>query len=278
MAGSDGRHINGVLTLVTAAARSLPNALHAPARQAIRFRGRSFMALVLAPEAPLGEWFAALDGLLSRTPTFFVGRPVLLDLARLQVSTDELKELVDMLATRAIRVTAMEGIAQTDLGPDLPPVVTGGRAAAFEIPESGPLSNTHGRGPRAPTARPEPEPAPTPTPPRTPEPRSLLIDAPVRSGQSVMFLEGDVTIVGSVASGAEVIAGGSIHVYGVLRGRAIAGATGNAEARIFCHKLEAELVAIDGVYQVADNMEAGVRGRPVQARLENEHIVITALT
>jgi septum site-determining protein MinC len=93
-----------------------------------------------------------------------------------------------------------------------------------------------------------------------------------------MFLEGDVTIVGSVASGAEVIAGGSIHIYGALRGRAIAGATGNAEARIFCHKLEAELVAIDGVYQVADNMEAAVRGRPVQARLENEHIVITALT
>jgi septum site-determining protein MinC len=123
-----------------------------------------------------------------------------------------------------------------------------------------------------------PESEPVAAPSRHAEPRSLLIDAPVRSGQSIMFLEGDVTIVGSVASGAEVIAGGSIHIYGTLRGRAIAGATGTADARIFCHKLEAELVAIDGVYQVADNMEAGVRGRPVQARLENDHIVITALT
>ena len=78
----------------------------------------------------------------------------------------------------------------------------------------------------------------------------------MRSGQSIVFEQGDVTIVGSVASGAEVIAGGSIHVYGALRGRAIAGLTGNNRARIFCRKLEAELLAIDGVYQTADDMSA----------------------
>ena len=85
---------------------------------------------------------------------------------------------------------------------------------------------------------------------------SLLIDQPVRSGQSIVFEKGDVTIVGSVASGAEVIAGGSIHVYGTLRGRAIAGLAGNTRARIFCRRLEAELLAIDGVYQTADDMDA----------------------
>jgi septum site-determining protein MinC len=236
------------------------------------------MALVLAPEAPIDEWFAALDSLLVRTPGFFIGRPVLLDLAKLEISPAELKGFVAAFATRQIRVTAIEGAGLGDLGPDLPPILSGGRPTAYQVPDSGPLSNTHGRGPRAPTARPMPEPEPVAAPSRNAEPRSLLIDAPVRSGQSIMFLEGDVTIVGSVASGAEVIAGGSIHIYGTLRGRAIAGATGTADARIFCHKLEAELVAIDGVYQVADNMEAGVRGRPVQARLENDHIVITALT
>ena len=71
--------------------------------------------------------------------------------------------------------------------------------------------------------------------------------------------------MGSVASGAEVIAGGSIHVYGTLRGRAIAGLTGNSRARIFCRKLEAELLAIDGVYQTADDMDrrcAASRCRP----------------
>ena len=88
----------------------------------------------------------------------------------------------------------------------------------------------------------------------------------MRSGQSVIFPEGDVTVLGSVGSGAEIVAGGSIHIYGTLRGRAIAGATGNARARIFCRKLEAELLAIDGLYKTADDMRrtacAGGRSRP----------------
>jgi septum site-determining protein MinC len=86
-----------------------------------------------------------------------------------------------------------------------------------------------------------------------------------------------VTVVGSVASGAEVIAGGSIHVYGSLRGRAIAGSMGNAKARIFCRKFEAELVAIDGLYKTADEMAKDLRGRPVQARLDGDAIVTAAL-
>ena len=106
------------------------------------------------------------------------------------------------------------------------------------------------------------------------ESTSLLIDQPVRSGQSIVFEKGDVSIVGSVASGAEVIAGGSIHVYGTLRGRAIAGLTGNNRARIFCRRLEAELLAIDGVYQTADDMDAKLRGKPVQAWLAGEAMML----
>ena len=97
-----------------------------------------------------------------------------------------------------------------------------------------------------------------------------MIDEPVRSGQSVIFPSGDVTVIGSVASGAEVIAGGSIHVYGALRGRAVAGVAGNPRARIFCRRLEAELVAIDGFYRTADDMDAALRGRAVQAWLEGD--------
>ena len=76
---------------------------------------------------------------------------------------------------------------------------------------------------------------------------SLFVEKPVRSGQSVVFTDGDVTVIGSVGSGAEVIAGGSIHVYGTLRGRAIAGVTGDECARIFCRRAEAEFLAIDSV-------------------------------
>ena len=100
-----------------------------------------------------------------------------------------------------------------------------------------------------------------------------MIDQPVRSGQSIVYPEGDVTVVGSVASGAEVIAGGSIHVYGTLRGRAIAGSHGNARARIFCRKLEAELLAIDGLYKTADDMARSCAGRPIQVWLEGDSIM-----
>jgi septum site-determining protein MinC len=113
--------------------------------------------------------------------------------------------------------------------------------------------------------------------PASPESNSLLVDHSVRSGQSIVFEKGDVTVVGSVASGAEVIAGGSIHIYGALRGRAIAGLTGNNRARIFCRRLEAELLAIDGVYQTADDMSAALRGRPVQAWLASEAMMLATL-
>jgi len=110
-----------------------------------------------------------------------------------------------------------------------------------------------------------------------PRPVSLVISESVRSGQSIVFREGDVTVIGSVSSGAEIIAGGSIHIYGTLRGRAFAGASGDPGARIFCRSLEAELLAINGLYRVADRLEQGLRGRPVQAWLEGKAIAMAPL-
>ena len=111
----------------------------------------------------------------------------------------------------------------------MPPLLSGGRSCVV-------------RAERAEEARGEGETKPT----------SLLLDSPVRSGQSIVFPEGDVTVLGSVGSGAEIVAGGSIHVYGTLRGRAMAGVNGNSSARIYCQKIEAELLAIDGYYQTAE--------------------------
>lgn len=106
---------------------------------------------------------------------------------------------------------------------------------------------------------------------------SLLLESPVRSGQSIVFAEGDVTVLGSVGSGAEIVAGGSIHVYGTLRGRAMAGINGNSAARIFCQRIEAELLAIDGYYQTAEEIADSLRNRPAQAWLEGEMLRITPL-
>src|SRR3954470_13283636 len=105
----------------------------------------------------------------------------------------------------------------------------------------------------------------------------LFIDDSVRSGQTVEFPDGDVTVIGSVGSGAEIIAGGSIHLYGTLRGRALAGTAGDGTARIFCRRFEAELLAIDGRYRVAENLDPSLRGRPVQARLDGMAMTLSPL-
>jgi septum site-determining protein MinC len=112
--------------------------------------------------------------------------------------------------------------------------------------------------------------------PAAPSLPGLIVEDHVRSGQSIVFPKGDVTVIGSVSSGAEVLAGGSIHIYGALRGRALAGAQGFARARIFCNRLEAELVSIDGFYKTADDMDAEVRGAAAQIRLDAGRIVIAA--
>ena len=100
----------------------------------------------------------------------------------------------------------------------------------------------------------------------------------MRSGQSIVFTDGDVTVLGSVGSGAEIVAGGSIHVYGTLRGRAMAGVNGNSSARIYCQKIEAELLAIDGYYQTAEEIDPSLRDRTAQAWRLGATMKITPMT
>jgi septum site-determining protein MinC len=103
---------------------------------------------------------------------------------------------------------------------------------------------------------------------------TLIIDKPLRSGQQVYAKGGDVIITAIVNHGAEVIADGSIHVYAPLRGKAIAGAKGNTQARIFATCMEPELLSIAGTYRTTDNpLPANVRGKPAQIRLEGERLV-----
>lgn len=230
-------------------------------RQSIRFHSRSIHAMVLAPEPPLADWLAELDSWLERSPQFFLGRPVVLDAAALETAQTDIEELLKNLYERKIRVLGIEGLEPAADALTLPPALTfpsrpapmAQVAEAAEVPETS-----------------EQAAAPAPTPPN-----SLLVDSPVRSGQSIENFSGDVIVIGSVASGAEIIAGGSIHVYGALRGRAIAGSR-NPRARIFCSKLEAELLAIDGLYVTADAMRPELRGRPVQAWLEGDSMMMTA--
>jgi septum site-determining protein MinC len=105
----------------------------------------------------------------------------------------------------------------------------------------------------------------------------LIQTAPVRSGQQVYAESRDLTVLAAVGAGAEVIADGSIHIYGALRGRALAGAQGNEKARIFCREFHAELVAIAGNYKVLEELPKELRGKAVQIWLDNEELRIAAL-
>ncbi|MGL4717145.1 MAG: septum site-determining protein MinC, partial [Aeromonas sp.] len=97
---------------------------------------------------------------------------------------------------------------------------------------------------------------------------------PVRSGQQIYAAGTSLVVLGSVSPGAEVLADDSIHIYGTLRGRAIAGARGNSQARIYCQQLQAELLSIAGTFQLSDALPAGLIQQPVHIRLDNEQLRI----
>jgi len=228
------------------------NAIAQPTRQLVRMRGRSYVAFVFCPAVPIVGWLEEIDATLARSPGFFVGKPVVLDLSAVDLSQTAIAHLVTSLEQRNIRVLGIEGVDASHVTTSMPPLLTGGRNCVLMQNE-----------PKKPEAK--------------PKPTSLLLESPVRSGQSVVFTEGDVTVLGSVGSGAEIVAGGSIQIYGTLRGRAMAGVNGNSAARIYCQKIEAELLAIDGYYQTAEEIDASLRNRPAQAWLEGDTMKITAL-
>ncbi|MCP8937097.1 septum site-determining protein MinC [Alsobacter sp. SYSU M60028] len=223
-------------------------------RPSIRFRGRNFLALVVAPDPPLDKWYQDLDSWLARAPAFFMGRPVILDLSAVALDKAGIAALVQQLQARNVRVMGIDGAEVEWLGLGIPPSLVGGKgepapAVAAEQAHAHAVAPSDG------------------------EPSSLVVDGAVRSGQSIYFPRGDVTVVGAVQSGAEIVAGGSITVHGALRGRAIAGASGNDKARIFCRKFEAEFLCIDGYYLDADSLDPRLHGKPVQARLDGGRLI-----
>jgi septum site-determining protein MinC len=236
--------------------------------QAIRFNGRSYFSLTLAPELPLEGWMSRLDAWLERSPGFFNRNAVILDLRDLALDRAALMALLAGLRERAVRVLGVEGADPDWASAELPPFMPSGKDARTPAsePEDAHAAEKPARrdGGQAAVCAPE-----------FPRGAPLFIDSPVRSGQCVMHPDGDIIIAGSVASGAEVVAAGSIHVYGALRGRAMAGAYGDETARIFCRSLEAELIAVNGLYQTADEIDPALRKAPAQARLKHGMMMVS---
>lgn len=202
---------------------------------------------------------AQIAAFAQNMPQAVKGMPVVID-------SDIDADLGKLLAT--LRKTGMQ-----PLGVSEGPLAEDARAMGLAV-----LSRDSGKSvERAATTRTSPEkkgeqtaPAATPSAPHD----TRIVCEPVRSGQQVYADGADLIVLNSVSAGAEVIADGCVHVYGRLSGRAIAGARGNEAARIFCRKLEAELVAIAGIYAVSEQIKDGPRGAPAQAYLDHGRLMI----
>jgi septum site-determining protein MinC len=221
-----------------------------------KFRGGTFHALVVKPETPIAVWLGDIDKVLARSPGFFAGKSVVIDVSGLSLGKDAFLSLLDELSAREIRILGVEGAD---------PACVDGRIPSLTAGKAG--KETKDRKAAAPAIE-----TSTPAPPS-----SMLIEKPVRSGQQIIHPHGDVTVIGSVSSGAEIVAAGSVHIYGTLRGRVLAGAYGNSNARIFCKRLEAELMSIDGHYLMADDIEQKFRKTCIQARLEKDALELTTM-
>ncbi len=233
--------------------------------KALQIRGRALTAVALnLPGQPDQQFFEALDTRLRQTPLFFENAPLVLDLEQAEGldSGPEMARLAAALRDRRLSVFAIQNAtpAQAAAGASVGLIaLPGGRAVPLER-----------------VSRPDrqPEPAAEKEPP---PPANKLVTQPVRSGQMVFADRGDLVIVGSVSSGAEVIATGNIHVYGRLRGRALAGVNGDATARIFCHALDAELLAIAGLYRTSEHLGPDTPRDSVQAYLDGDKLVVESL-
>jgi septum site-determining protein MinC len=230
-----------------------------------QIRGRFFTAIVLQLDGGAdAAFYAALDTKLAQAPHFFTNAPFVLDLDRspeLSLSGDFV-ELVRQLRARKLTLIGVQnGSIDQNRAALTAGLITlqGGREAPAEA-EKAPGAGASGLEPAEPAGS-----------------AALLVTEPVRSGQRIFADAGDLVVVASVGSGAELIARGNIHVYGRMRGRALAGVNGYARARIFCQSLEAELIAIAGLYKTSDDIEASLRSQRVQVFLKDDVLRIEAL-
>lgn len=209
-----------------------------------------------------------LQAKVAEAPAFFQDAPVILALDALPESVDvPLQEVVSMCRAHGMLPVGVRG---------------GGESLQATARELGLARLPVGRSrptPQEPRARPdstEPQlPEPQPSEPKASP--SRVVTNPVRSGQQVYAAGGDLIVLSSVSEGAEVLADGNIHVYGPLRGRALAGVRGDAEARIFCQSLEAELVSIAGDFKLHEDLQSSLWRQAVQIYLDEQTLRVAAL-
>lgn len=224
-------------------------------------RGRFFTAIVLqVTGAPDADFYKTLDTILTQAPHFFTNAPFVLDLNH-ATGIGPAFDFIGLTRELRKRRLTLIGVQNGTIEQNRAALSAGliSLQGGSDLPASGRDNGTAADDGEAPS--------------RT----TLLITEPVRSGQQIFSETGDLVVVASVGSGAELIARGNIHVYGRMRGRALAGVNGDSTARIFCQSLEAELIAISGLYRISDDIDPSLRTRRVQAYLQDDALRIEPL-
>jgi len=274
---------------------------------AFKIKNGNFPLFVLhVNTTDMGKFKSELETRLTQTPDFFTNTPVVLALAAIADSgiTPDIAELVSFMRVHGMQTAGVlggsaeqrEAAVQAGLGlfPDAP----SRRAPQPETPQPETMQESPlpppTKQPELPgldasadkdesgksSADSEIAPSQPDNLPAAPvlQPTTMIIDKPVRTGQRIYAKGGNLVVLAIVNAGAELIADGDIHIYAPLRGRAIAGAHGNENARIFVHRLEAELISIAGCFQVFENgVPENVRGKPAQIRLDGTRLIFEPL-
>jgi septum site-determining protein MinC len=234
---------------------------HEPAAggAAIRLRGASFTLLLARVEdLQRPDGLTSLKRRIAQAPSFFEQAPVVFDLTDLPAG-----QPVDFPGlSEALRRLGLEplGVQYGDAGQQ-----AAARAAGLAV-IGGSLPGLARSVPVDKALDSQRRPAPT-----------TVVERPIRAGAQVYAARGDLIVMTNVAAGAEVLADGHLHIYGRLRGRALAGAKGNAAARIFCRSLEAELISIAGRWLVRDEIDEALIGQPAQIRLDGDTLKVLPL-
>jgi septum site-determining protein MinC len=244
----------------------------APARS-IEFHNTTLGATVAVLQAAEPTTLAdSLHKMLGGMPDFFNGEAVILDFAGVaqmpaRVDWSGLQSLLRRYRLQPIGVMRVPAEHHE-----------GARRAGLALIDPSQLAGRPpAEAPVQPTPRAEPAAEPVPAPAATTTTPAMFVDRPLRSGQQVYARGTDLIVLAPVSAGAEVLADGHIHVYGPLRGRALAGVNGNTEARIFCQSMEAELISIAGYFKTSEDLHAECWQQPIQALLRGSRLDTVSL-
>ncbi|QYJ96129.1 septum site-determining protein MinC [Shewanella alkalitolerans] len=218
-------------------------------KPSLELKGSSFTLSVLhINDADLDGIARELDDKLAIAPQFFLGAPLVVNLSAISDPEYNLAGLKDLLISRQLVIVGITGAPSA--------IANQAKALGLALVKSGKQSQTQPQLPKT----------------------TKIVKQNIRSGQQIYAQNGDLIIIGAVGNGAEVIADGSIHIYGSLRGKAMAGANGDKNAVIIAQNIDAELVSIAGQYWLTENLQAHASIKSGCIRLDGDSLTVEALS